>query len=1050
MIRGDNNIPSLYQFLVCLIALTFCSAQSMAADLSDTRPLAFSLEAGDLGQCLKQFSAQTGISLVYDDRLVAGRQVTAVSGALTPRAALDAILAKTPLEYREIDRGMLAIIERPGFIEAEPENDPVELISKNENPRVDEIIVTASYRAPVAYGALKVDYSLDAEALELSGAQNVSEPILELPTTVASVSAANTQLLISASGLNLTDLRGLEPSRSLVLINGRRFVRTSGGNGNIYGVDLNSVPTALVERVEVINQGAGPILGTDAVAGAVNIVLRDHIDGGISISADGGISERGDAGEYSFSVFTGTAFGDDRGKVSGGVVYASDPSLFFTDRDYLTQPPGFASNGRQSSPGNGVLTPGFGGSITTPAGSVVGAIGTAGDTVLFPSRFDRVILGPNGFDSFEGRLDQLYNWVDGFSALPEIERLHGYAKSDFKITPRIDIYGEFFFSDVSTRSQIAPAPIAAFRGHSPRFGDAIAVPADHPLAPAGLRGFVETSVGGSIESFLITRRFVELGPRANEIDRQTLQFSSGLTFDVNDTWSVTADYLYGRNRSEDVSIGAPDGARVAIAANPTLCAATPGCVPFNIFSGDVVPQDVAAFFRQGGSVRRIKTSEHVLRIAAAGPIYKLEDRNGGVSFGAEFRRDSLKDSGTDASIIRLGEFDAPGGSGSVSYGELFAGADLPIAGENGPVGAIEFGIDGRLTRWSGNNYVGNVSGDISWRPYPALEFYAFVVNGGRVPNVVELSSEGLNIAEILFDPCADLTSQRIIDNCATVGPLGVPSGFLQENPLVLSLTSGNPDLDHEKIHSRHFGVAIDIEEIVNIGDQALRFTADWRFHRVEDQITEFRSSDAVFDCYDSIALSSQFCGINPATGNRFIQRDLVTGQLNTVETTNLNGGQARTSGLDATMAYRNELYWLPLAPEISVDVLYSYIDRLEYREIFGDQFIDQAGLASFPQHQLYATATLETGAFKTLWTIRRRGEAQTITELDIPETRLPATTYVDAGIQFRPDDSLILYAGIENLFDKELPVALFGERGFFAEFYNPVGRRYFAGIKAEF
>ena len=1030
-------------------ALLLSPLTGITTKAADPLTYTFSMPGGPLDDALREFSDQSGISVIYDHRIVSGRVAPPISGPLTTRDALDALLDGSPLEYREIDSSTLAIIERPRVIELMPELPPSEFDFERGGPRIDEIIVTTSYRAPGVHAGLNVDYTLDAEVLNLSGSQSIAEPIHELPTSVASVSSANTQLLISAGGLDLTDLRGLGPNRSLTLVNGRRFVRTSGGNGDIYGVDLNAIPTPLIDRVEVINQGAGPTLGTDAVGGAVNIVMRDHING-VSFNAHGGISERGDAGEYSLSLFAGTQFADGRGKISAGGVFAMDPSLFFTDRDYLSQPLGFALDGRLSTQPGSVFTPGFGGSVFTPAGFVAGAVDGNGDVTLFAPN-DQLRLAQGGFEVFEGRLDQLYNWIEGFSALPEHDRWHGYLRTDYELTNTVSLFSEFFFADVATATQIAAAPVSAFRGLTNEYGDSILVPADHPNAPAGLRAAIESTFGGPIESFLINRRFVELGPRRREIDRRTLDFQVGANLDLDDDWSLNASYGFSRSRTLDRSLNKIDAARVAVAVDPALCAATPGCQPFNIFSAETVPPSVADFYRLPPRERRLETSEHVARITANGPIYTIGDNEGRVSVGVEYRRDLLKDDGSvgSTSIAALSELPSPGARGSVGYAELFAGADFPLSSSEAGAGAFVFGADVRFTRWSGDGFVANLSGDLSWTPTDGLEFYAFALHGGRAPNVIELFSAGPDIAQFTFDPCSSPSDPIVVDNCASSGALGVPSGFSQQNALTPYKFIGNPDLDREKLHTRHFGVAFDVQEFLYLNDDALRLTADWRFHRITNGIGSVEGGRALSACYHSANLSDRFCGVNPATGDLFIQRDPTTGQLVQIESTLLNGSEIRTSGLDASLAYRSELIWAPLAPAFSLDLLYSYAHSTKYRGVKDDEPIEQVGLANFPRHQIYATASLETDRWKTLWTVRRRGEAQTI-NTDIPEAVLPATTYVDAGLQFRPNDNVIIYAGVENLFDKDLPVAAFAERGFFAEFYDVIGRRYFAGVKTEF
>ncbi len=1050
MIDAQPHMHALRRALLGAGVVLLWLTQPLTANAADAPVHAFSVPGGTLADALKQFSDQCGVSLVYDHRIVSGRQAPPVSGMLTTQDALGALLRDSPLDYREIDGDTLAIVKRPPLVELMPELPARKHVIDDDRGRIDEVIVTASYRAPDVSGDIRLGYTLDNEALDLSGAQNVAEPILELPTTVASISAANSQLLVSASGLNLTDLRGLEPMRSLVLINGRRFVRTSGGNGGVYGVDLTSIPTALIDRVEIINQGAGPTLGTDAVAGAVNIIMRDHIDG-VSISAHGGVSERGDAGEYSFSVFAGDEFASGRGRISGGVVYTADPSLFFSDRDYLSQPYGFALDGRRTPHGVGVYTPGFGGSIITPAGAVGGAVGADGDVALFANPYAQYALTPGGFELFDGSLDQLFNWVDGFSALPEVDRLHGYARFDLELSANASFYGEFFYADVETTNQIAPAPLAFFRGADTATGDALLVPADHPSAPAGLRASVEAAVGGPIDGFLVNRRFVELGPRRQDIDRRTTDFVTGAEIDLGDGWALNASYGYGRSRTEIEANGFVDATRVAIAADPDLCAATPGCAPLDVFSGQPVPQATADYYRLPARIRRITTQEHVARIAASGPLYELDDRQGFFSAGAEYRRDILDDKGASAfsSAVALPELQAPGSSGSVGYGEIFAGINLPFAPGDAVFGVFVLGADGRATRWSGRGFVGNISGDLSWTPIAGLELYAFALYGGRAPNVVELTSAGLNFARTYIDPCAAPFNQTVADNCASGGALGVPAGFSQQNALIRHSASGNPRLDNEKVRTRHFGAALDIQEFVYLGEDALRVTADWRYHRVMNQIGGTGAIALLLECYESAALSSQFCGVNPATGNLFLQRDASSGELTLIETTYLNGGEIETSGLDATLAYRGELLGAPLAPALSLDVLYSYVNEVNFRGIHDKGVESVLGLSDFPRHQIYATASLETDRWKTLWTIRRRGATRAI-DVDLPEARLPAINYVDAGLQFRPSENMIVYAGVENLFDKEMPVALFRDRGYFAELYDPIGRRYFAGLKAEF
>lgn len=1044
MTSGLLNRTTLRRHLCCVgIALAaWTSPPAAAAIFHDFRLAPDSLEGA-----LKKFSALTGVSFVYDTRIVEGRPAPALYGPFTEQSALRALLADTKLAYRQVGENMFVIYETP-------EADAVHFIAKNghgveHSPAqpIDEMIVTASYRAQGRIGGFEPDYRLDNEAIQLSGAQNVAEPIFELPSAVATVSASNTALLISANGLNLTDLRGLGPQRSLVLTNGRRFVRTPGGNGDIYGVDLNALPVAFIEAVDIINQGAGPSLGTDAVAGVVNIRMRDRVEG-LALQTNGGLSQRGDAGEYAVSVIGGARAVDGRAHFTGGLAYAADPSLFFAERDYLAEPYGFALNGRIVSAEEGDFLPGYGGSPTTPRGAIVGAIGPRGVTAFaFP---DRIVLREDGagFEPQSDSRDQRFNWVEGFSALPEIDRLHAYGDVDFEASNSTSFYAETFFSRVEVRSQVAPTPATLSRGADLVSGDALVIPADHPAAPAGLREAVEARAGGAVDAFLLDRRFVELGPRRRAVDRQTLQLYAGAETRIAEGWNASFDFAYGRSRTRDLADGFPNEARALLSADPDACAADDACVAANFFTGLSINPAAAAYYEQSPTTRRIIAAEQSFRAGINGEVPGAGARRGEASLSAEIRRDALNDAPqeTGAGSRPLGEFIYRPAAADVLYSEVTASARFPLLEEKPFFQKLDFGVDGRGVRWTGGGAVGNLGVELSWFPHDALELYAHGIIGGRAPNIVELRAVGPDIAEFLVDPCA--TPARPVD-CDGPGPLSAPFGLEQTAPLILQTFSGNPDLSAERVRTRHFGAAADLSELMSLSSYDLELSIDWRDHRISNAISAVDPSTVLEACYGKSDPPAALCGRNPATGDFFLQRDPATGALIEVQGTYVNDGEIRTSGLDANLSVAADLDWAPQTPDLKLDVLYAYTHRATERGV--DQSTNEIllGRTQFPRHQFYAAASLETEAFKTQWTIQRRGRVSTLPGSGVAEATIPATIYVDAAAQWRPRPDTALFAGIENLFDKNLPVAAFAERGFHAEYYDVIGRRFFAGLKVE-
>ena len=1047
MASRDVDIWCFVRALMCaaLAAVFLWPTSADASARTGAGEKEFQLSAGDLADALTAFSAQSGISVIFDNRLVGGRPAPALSGAYATDEAMAILLAETGLRFRQVDNKTWAIVSDRA--DAHAQSQPAAKIQPDDKAQRklrDEIIVTASYRTPSHFAGTRALYTLDGEQMRLNGALNIAEPIFELPATVTSVSSANTALLISSGGLNLADLRGLGPERTLVLVNGRRYIRTSGGNGTVLGVDLNSIPAPFVDRIEVVNQGAGAAIGMEAVAGAVNIVTREDIDG-FAITADGGVSELGDAEEYSVSLLAGKRFNDDRGRIALGVTYASEPSLLAQQRQSIALPYGFDAHS--------VFAAGFGGSSVTPNGRLSGVVTQPGDVVFLRGSQGQVLASDGqSFEPFEGRLDQRYNWLTDFSALPEIERLIGYGNASYDFSPDHSAYVEIHFANSEVTGQIASSPVGLFLGRNTAYGDGIFVPANHPLAPAGLLSTAETLAGGPISGFLLDRRFVELGPRRRQIDRRTFQVVGGLDGSLGGDWRYDISYQFGSNRTTDTATGLVDDARLTTALDAGACALVASCSPINIFAGASITSAQADFISADPRVRVIKTREQIAQVKFSGPIYDNGDKQGFITAGLEHRRERLEDVSLASDIV-LGEFVIPGTEGKIALTEAYVNGIFPVVVDAPWTRFLEFGAAYRLTVRQGVGEFSSFSGNSRWSPVEGVEFYAHLFHGGRAPNVVEQFSAGPNLNQFFFDPCdtsSGALSGEAAINCTTPWPLGVGAGFVQGDALTFVEATGNPTLQEERVSSRLFGVSTDIHALIPSTPGILTLSADWRRHRVTDTATRVGLGETLMKCFSSAGLSDFHCGFNPVTGNRFIQRDPVTRQITEVETTLVNSGMLMTSGLDARLQYLAEFDGVPLADMFALDILYTYIHRVRSRGMLDDADIIEEGTIAFPRHQIHATASLGTDDLKTVWTVRRRGKAESILGMDIPALQAPAVIYVDMAMQWRIGDHGILYAGVENLFDREIPAIAGAPNGFYFEHYDPIGRRFFAGVKAEF
>ena len=994
-----------------LAALMSCAAAASDGPAPALKRADFAIPECELPKALKLLSAQADVSIVFDNRLADGVRVRALSGAHTVEQAISHVLEESGLRYERIDARTWAVAPRPPRKEQAPPPAATVENAVLEDDRPDEIIVLAHDRSLSALAGPAVLYVLDGEQIRLSGAANVAEPIFELPVSGAAASSASTARLVSASGLNLADLRGLGPQRTLVLVNGRRYVSTSGGAGAIAGVDLNSIPSPFVKDVEIINQGAGAVIGDNAVAGAVNIVLRNDIEG-FSLTADGGVSERGDASEYSFSVLGGKAFGDGRGRAVFGATFAAEPSLQAEQRAL-----GGGGIGLAENPGEMVLLP-----LGTPGDYVVHApVADINDEngpvtpldVLSPS------LGGSGFAFFSTGTSLTHFQGGDFTALPDIERLIGYGSVEFEAASNHVVYAEFHVANSDIDTRFGSPPVLALRQ------------------------------GGSDIRLSFTPLAIETGARRHQIDRNTYQATGGVEGAIGGGWRYDAFYQFGRNRNRDVETGVIDGVRLATALQPAACAAFPGCTPIDGTTSLSLTGAQTDFILAAPLGRTITTREQVAHASLSGPLYRDRGVDARLAFGVEHRRVRLEDMPDDdaAADRSLNDYYIPGASGGRSYTDLFINVNLPLLADAPGARFLELSGAYRFTVTQDGDNFSNISGDLRWAPVEAVEFYAQTSHGGRAPNAMELFSAGPDVNGVLVDPCgAPAPGSTVADNCAALGASG---RLIQENVSAFIQSGGNPDLREERVHSRLFGVSANLDVLSAAFPGALTVAADWRHLRIEDAIFALDPQNVLTSCFESVNLSSAFCGVNPSSGDFFIRRDGDTRQLLAVEAPFANGAELRMSGLDARLQYRTDLQALPFVDAFALDVLYTYTHRVRSKDIFTAVDVRREGLIDFPRHQFYAAAGLEARDWKTIWTLRRRGEAVSARGGDARAFSVPSVFYVDAALQRRVRKRALFYAGVENLFNRRLPTAGNVGQQYFFEYYDVIGRRFFTGLRLD-
>lgn len=230
----------------------------------------------------------------------------------------------------------------------------------DEDFEVEEVVVTGSRIKRTGFDTTNPATVVNSEFLELRGFNNVAQALNELPSFGIPGASNNGGQNGNNVGQNFVNAFGLGSQRTLTLINGRRSVSQSavttsgiGVAGSGLQVDLNIIPTALIDRIETIYTGGAPIYGSDAIAGTVNVILKDDFEG-FDVDAEYGISGENDAENYRFRTLVGGNFADGRGNVVVSMEYAKQDGLATTQRPFLALGAGFVNNPADTSPSDGI------------------------------------------------------------------------------------------------------------------------------------------------------------------------------------------------------------------------------------------------------------------------------------------------------------------------------------------------------------------------------------------------------------------------------------------------------------------------------------------------------------------------------------------------------------------------------------------------------------------------------------------------------------------------------------------------------------------------
>ncbi|MFZ5618121.1 MAG: TonB-dependent receptor domain-containing protein [Pseudomonadota bacterium] len=1003
--------------------------------------------ARPLEEILEGLRQSEGFAFIFDSRLVEGKMAPPVEPTLPPEARLNKQLDAVSLRLHKVAPKTFAITKEPSLAGSSPAaaND----IGADGEVFADTILVLGSTPIANMTAGSKRIFNIDADDLAYLSVTSPAEAIYDLPQSLASFTPANTALYGATAGISLADLRGLDPKRTMVLLNGRRRTLTTGGNSNIGGVDLNSVAEPFLERIEVQSLPGGARYGAGAVAGTINFVTKSGVDG-LEAGARLGISEQGDSEEISLHAIGGRRF-DGFGEITIGINVTRNEGLIGADREFSATPYGFGLNGRRSNPPSAQFLPGYGGSSITDRGLFGGVILADGSFAPLPNGRTYVPQPGGAIAPFVAALDQLYNWVGWQSMILPNDRILGMLSFNRDISDNWRLFAEAQAGLSATDNLLAPLPAGRSRGVDPIAGDAAVIPLDNPTLPQAIRDLALANFGASAVGVVFDHRYAELGPRRHQIDRRYVDIAAGVETASDEGANFALSYRFAHNRVVTRDRDRIDHNRLEIALHPALCAATPGCSPVDYFTTPELSREALDYIVIPEIRRTTAIEEHEIAAAYGRPLRFSDGIDGTLALGVEFRRAILTDRDEiPAGAAPIGYLGGADNAGSMNSFEAYAEIESPLFRFDQFPGEVAGSLAFRTTKSSRFDYSMNFEAGVDWRPIEGVNLFMRRHIGERTPDLIELFSIGPTLENAYFDPCGvapDQQSPVVQANCASGGPFGVGAGFTQLTPLASGTFYGNPDIEPEKVRSAAYGAALALTELFTQIPGRMEVAATWLDFEINDAISQF--GDVLEACYSSPGFESPACGVNPRTGLTAIVRDPVSRQVVSIDGVLQNIGRLKWSGLDLELRYAVEPERIPLIDSLWLSALHTYTDRVELWDGYGAA-VRMDGLINYPNHRTLLSAGAASGRWSLAAYANRRGRVRTI-RLDVPEAKIPAALYLDTTIRFDVTDQAYIQASVQNITDKEPAITAFNAVGNFApEFYDPIGRRYSLSVRLSF
>lgn len=811
---------------------------------------------------------------------------------------------------------------------------------------------------------------IDRKMIQRSGVTSVETLLQRLPVSAGYAgNQSNTYWAdVHGNGSAHVNLRGLGINRTLVLLNGRRLA--SGGSGANAAVDLNSIPLAIIDRIEILKDGASAIYGADAVAGVVNIITRTNLKGGeAQVHYGETFQQDGDnrAADLSWGV------DHERGSVLLSLSHSVSGDINMADR----APCALGEVGGEL--------------ICVNSGNTIGGRARLanGQNVNFNQE-----LGGNG-DFYEPYSAATHNFNANpyLNAVNPIERNSLSGFGTLILTDKLNAFAEVIYSERHSNQLASPGTIGLNR--------TINIAADHPTNPTGQ------------DLTLQRRRLLEAGTRDYYQDIESIANTLGLQGQLAGNWDWQLALNYSRNTAEDGSTNVANLDRVENTLNRDLCSEAPWiaipCADY-LGYGDVTPAVIDYLMM---TTRDLGGNEQKgFSASITGEAFELPAGKIALAAGLEVRKDRGWRTPDPMTVLRIANTNRQQPtSGDFTAREVFIELHVPLLKQLPLVEDLR--LSGAI-RHSEYDLFGNVNNHklgLNWDLTSNFSLRTNYATAFRAPNAPELFAGAFNTNLITSDPCnnwGDLPADSTIaENCQNEG---VPADFQQLVSSILTSQGGNPELEPEQANTLTFGAMWTPTDNIQL-------SLDYFKIDIEDAINSVDGSSKLAACYYSIGQSHPFCS------SAHFTRDPNSGQINYLSIQQTNAASEQMSGIDFSAQYQFTLAGLDA--NLNADI--SYLRNYDLQTYKGAETIHYAGKitggrGSYAEWRSLSGITLGRGAWSGAYTIQYIDALEDLTAPDNSiGKQVPSVIYHNIQTQYAVDESLEFTVGIDNLFDRDAP-----------------------------